>query len=62
MIMEEMSDGKKYGLIEDWEYHKLRALHFKNLFDFEQAINELNEAFNKADIKTKKEIKFIIFN
>jgi hypothetical protein len=49
--------GKKYGLIEDWEYHKLRALHFKNLFDFEQAINELNEAFNKADIKTKKEIK-----
>jgi len=47
--------GKKYGIIEDWEYHKLRALHFKNLFDFEQAINELNEAFNKADIKTKKE-------
>ncbi|MBW9222473.1 hypothetical protein KKP97_05445 [Methanothermococcus sp. SCGC AD-155-C09] len=49
--------GKKYKLIEDWEYHKLRALHFKNLFDFERAINEFNEAFNKARIEHKKEIK-----
>ncbi|MBW9220632.1 hypothetical protein KKP91_00205 [Methanothermococcus sp. SCGC AD-155-M21] len=49
--------GKKYELIEDWEYHKLRALHFKNLYDFERAIDEFNRAFNKANIEHKKEIK-----
>ncbi len=49
--------GKKYGLIEDWQYHQLRALHFKNLFDFEQAIYELNNAFNKAPLDLKKNIK-----
>ncbi|UXM84658.1 hypothetical protein [Methanococcus aeolicus] len=49
--------GKKYGLIEDWEYYKLRALHFKNLFDFEQAVDEFNKAFKKANIDNKKHIR-----
>lgn len=49
--------GKEHEIIEDWEYHKLRALHFKNLFDFEQAIDELNEAFNKANIENRRDIR-----
>lgn len=48
--------GKRYGLIEDWEYHQLRALHFKNLFDFEQAISELEVALKKTTLNNKKPI------
>ena len=49
---------KKFKLSDNWEceYHYLRALHYKRLFDFEKAKDEFNKAMDCANLDDEEKI------